>query len=153
MKYLIIALIAISSAYPLWGQHCGSCDDSNKVTLASNTNPASQVLKEGRKHSINNDYYLVYSWQKKPKIGMAVLMVDIFRSKDNKRSDDFKVTANAYMPSMRGSHDTGDRQMKLNKNKRHLIDVNFMMLGDWEIELKVAKNSRELFKGLVQTKI
>jgi len=153
MRYLILTLIALCSAFPLLGQHCGNCDDSNKATMINKTNVSAQVLKEGKKQSINSDYYLVYSWQKKPKIGMAVLMVDVFRSKDNKRSDDFKITANAYMPSMRGSHDTGDRPMKLNKNKRHLIDVNFMMLGDWEIELKVAKNSRELFSGLVQTKI
>lgn len=153
MKHLTFALLALVIAIPLLGQHCGNCENSNHATQISKKTIASQVLKEDKKHSINNDYYLVYSWQKKPKIGMAVLIVDVYRSKDNKRSDDFSVTANAYMPSMRGAHDTGDRALKLNKNKRYLTDVNFMMLGDWEIELKIAKNSRELFSGLIQTKI
>jgi len=153
MKHLIFVLLAVVIAFPLLGQHCGNCENQNKATNLSKHATSAPVLKEGKKLSINNDYYLVYSWQKKPRIGMAVLIVDVYRSKDNKRSDDFSVTANAYMPSMRGAHDTGDRSLKLNKNKRYLTDVNFMMLGDWEIELKIAKNSRELFSGLIQTKI
>lgn len=153
MNKIIIAIISIVIALPLFSQHCGSCENSAKHASIQKQESKSIVLKEGKKQDIGNDYYLMYSWQKKPKIGMAVLYVDVFRKKDNKRSDDFSVTANAYMPSMKGSHDTGDRPMKISKNKRHVIDVNFMMLGDWEIEVKVAKNSKTLFSGLVQTKI
>ncbi len=153
MKRFYIALIVLFLGLPLFSQHCGNCEASNTKTNVSKKDKPALVLRAEKRHDINSEYYLVYSWQKKPKIGMAVLFVDIYRKKDSKRSDDFTVTANAYMPSMRGSHDTGDRVMKLNKKKSHVIDVNFMMLGDWEIELKVSKNSKHMFTGLIQTKI
>ena len=153
MKRFYIALIVLFLGLPLFSQHCGNCEASNTKTNVSKKDKPALVLRAKKRHDINSEYYLVYSWQKKPKIGMAVLFVDIYRKKDSKRSDDFTVTANAYMPSMRGSHDTGDRVMKLNKKKSHVIDVNFMMLGDWEIEIKVNSGNSPLGKAYIRLNI
>jgi hypothetical protein len=66
---------------------------------------------------------------------------------------DLSITADAYMPSMRGAHDTGDKPLKLNKNDKYVIDVNFMMAGEWGIDLKFAKNGKVFAVGLVKAKI
>lgn len=153
MKRIYIVLIVLILGLPLYSQHCGNCEAGNIQAAVTKKEKIAVVLKENKRQDINSDYYLMYSWQKKPKMGMAVLFVDVFRKKDNKRADDVTVTTNAFMPSMRGSHDSGERLMKLNKKKSHVIDVNFMMPGEWEIEVNISKNSKQLFTGLVQAKI
>jgi hypothetical protein len=111
-----------------------------------------EVQKEKKNHWINADYYMTYEWDKKPRIGHHVLIVKLY-SKDKKQVNDLSITADAYMPSMKGSHDTGDVLMKQNNKKHYLMPVHFMMLGKWELELKFSKDKKELTRAYVMLEI
>ncbi len=153
MKGIYITIIALILVLPLMGQHCGSCQVADNNASAPKTSSAPQKLLTANKAVwISNDYYVKYSWQKKPKIGTDLLFVEVY-GKDKKKVKDLSITADAYMPSMRGAHDTGDKPMKLNKNMKYVIDVNFMMAGEWGIDLKFAKNGKVFATGLVKAKI
>jgi hypothetical protein len=153
MKGIYIALIALILVLPLFGQHCGSCQVAdNSKTSGTITLPTPKLLTANKAEWISNDYYVKYTWQKKPKIGTDLLFVEVY-GKDKKKVKDLSITADAYMPSMRGAHDTGDKPLKLNKNDKYVIDVNFMMAGEWGIDLKFAKNGKVFAVGLVKAKI
>ena len=79
-------------------------------------------------------------------------MVNVY-NKNKKQVNDLIVTADAYMPSMKGSHDTGDKKMQLNKKNQYAIPVYFMMLGDWEIELKFNKANKQIGNAFVKLDI
>ncbi len=153
MKGIYLAIIALILVLPLMGQHCGSCQVAENSSSPAKTSAAPQKqLTANKAVWISNDYYVKYSWQKKPKIGTDLLFVEVY-GKDKKKVKDLSITADAYMPSMRGAHDTGDKPMKLNKNMKYVIDVNFMMAGEWGIDLKFAKNGKVFATALVKAKI
>ncbi len=153
MKPIYIILIVILLAFPLFSEHCGSCG-ANPTTQASGQTQQvnKKVMSENKIVWLNNDYYAKYTWEKKPKIGTVLLFVEVY-NKNKQLTKDISIQANAYMPSMRGAHDTGFKAMKLNKKNRHVIDVNFMMRGDWELELKFLKGNKAISNTLVRAKI
>ena len=151
-KYLILTVLIGSMILPLLSQHCGSCSSGSSTKLTamteSNNRTGRVISAPKRNHKINDSYYITYEWNKNPKIGTYILMVNVFDS-NKKRVTDLELTADAYMPSMKGSHDTGDKPMRLNKKNQYAIPVYFMMLGDWEIEVKLAKNGKQIGNAFV----
>ena len=144
----VLAVININAAAP-----CLSCvgdrdhqvlDDKGFERLDSHN-----VSRARRAHTLNDNYHITYQWDSRPRIGHHVLIVKLF-NKDRQQVQDLDITADAYMPSMKGAHDTGDVPMKLNNNGDYLIPVHFMMLGDWEIELKFSSEGEELTRAYVQ---
>ena len=55
----------------------------------------------GKKVAIGNDSYIIYGFDKKPKLGTVIMKVEVF-TKDGKKDTSLDVTADAGMPSMRG---------------------------------------------------
>jgi hypothetical protein len=100
----------------------------------------------GKKVPIGSEGYLVYGFDKKPKMGIAILRISIF-TPDGKRNTSLEVLADSGMPSMRGAHETGDQPCKLSKKGDYLIPVNIVMPGDWEVRLTVKKNGQVVFRG------
>ncbi len=100
----------------------------------------------GKKVPIGGGYYLVYGFDKTPKLGMAIMKVEIF-DKDGKKDTSFEVKGDADMPSMRGAHATGDQPFKLSKKGDYLLPVNIVMPGDWEIKITVLKDGKVVTKG------
>ena len=117
------------------------------VSCKSKTSDGS--LPEKEKITINNDYSFVYEFNMKPKIGMVILKVQV-KDKNDKPATFFKITGDAYMPSMKGSHDTGDVEFKLNKKGDYLLPVNVVMPGDWEIHLKFLDKNKKVFEGRIK---
>ncbi|HPS39201.1 MAG TPA: FixH family protein [Candidatus Cloacimonadota bacterium] len=153
MKKIILITLASVLLLPIVAEHCGSCPSGiNAATVNTGNNSQSIVLAPGKTTWIDNNHYVVYSWDKSPKIGNRILLVKVF-NKNKQIVNSLNVTANAYMPSMRGAHDTGHKAMKLNKKNQYAIPVNFMMLGKWEIELKFAKSGKSLGTALVRATI
>lgn len=154
MKKLIIITLATMFLLPILAQHCGSCPSGMEAKTTTVAKPdANQVIPAAKKtHWIDKEHYVTYEWNKSPKIGSFILLVNVFDKSKNRLSN-LNVTANAYMPSMKGSHDTGDKPMKLNKKSQYAIPVYFMMLGDWEIELKFNKSNRQIGSAYVQLDI
>jgi len=104
------------------------------------------MLAPGKKVKIGNDYYFIYSFDKKPKMGTVIMKVEIYTS-EGKKNTSFEVKGDASMPSMRGAHDTGDIPFKLSQKRDYLLPINIVMPGDWEIRLTFVKDRKVIFRG------
>ena len=115
------------------------------------TSPAAQVVyqpipKPGEKVTIDADYYFIYGFDKAPKIGVAIMRVEVF-TRDGKRDTSFIVKGDADMPSMRGAHGTGDKEFSLSAKGVYLLPVRLVMPGDWEIRFTFVKAGKAVFRG------
>ena len=100
----------------------------------------------GAKVQIGSGYYLVYGFDKKPKLGTVIMKVDIFKG-DGGKDTSFQVKGDSGMPSMRGAHETGDRAFQLSRKGSYLLPVDIVMPGDWEIRLTILRDGKVFFRG------
>ena len=100
----------------------------------------------GKKVPIGNGHYLIFGFDKKPKLGTVIMKVEIF-TKEGKRDTSFEGKADVGMPSMKGAHDTGDRPFTLSKKGDYLLPINIVMPGDWEIRLTLLREGGVVFRG------
>jgi hypothetical protein len=103
----------------------------------------------GKKVPIGNDQYIIYGFDKKPKLGTVIMKVEIF-TKEGKKDTSFEVRADSGMPSMRGAHETGDQPFKLSQKGDYLLPINIVMPGDWEIRMTLLKDGKVIFRGSYQ---
>jgi hypothetical protein len=103
----------------------------------------------GKKCPINDEYYFKYEFNEKPKMGMSILKIQVFDKKNNQVVP-FKATGRSDMPSMRGAHDSGDVEFKMNRRNDYLLPVNVVMPGDWEIRLIFRLNDQAVFHGSIR---
>ena len=102
--------------------------------------------KPGEKVTIDTDHYFTYGFDKQPKLGAAIMKVEIF-TRDGKRDTSFVVKGNADMPSMRGAHASGDTDFSLSKKGVYLLPVQLAMPGDWEIRFTFVKAGKTVYRG------
>ena len=93
-----------------------------------------ELPRPGKKCPLDEDFYFIYEFTTKPRMGMAILRVQIFDQSGN-QSAPFKILGRYDMPSMAGAHDSGDQELKLNKKNDYLLPVNIVMPGEWEVKL------------------
>jgi hypothetical protein len=142
---LIVLFTAASAA----AQPAGSCCNSPGL---SPSGPKAQepefkdLPKAGKKCWIGEVYYFIYEFDKTPKMGMAILKLQLF-DKDGKQVTDLDITGQSGMPSMKGAHDSGEVAFKLNKKGDYLLPVNVVMPGDWEVLLTFSRTKIVLFRG------
>jgi hypothetical protein len=106
-----------------------------------------QVLKKaGEKITLDADHYFVFGFDKTPKIGVAIMKVEVF-TRDGKRDTSFTVKGDADMPSMRGAHTMGDKDFSLSAKGVYLLPVRLVMPGDWEVRMTFFKAGRVVFRG------
>jgi len=103
----------------------------------------------GKKVPVGSDHYLIYGFDKKPKMGRVIMKVEVF-TKDGNKDTSFEAKGDAGMPSMRGAHDTGDRSFQVSKNGDYLLPINIVMPGDWDIRLTLLKEGKVVFRGSYQ---
>jgi hypothetical protein len=106
----------------------------------------SPMPEPGKKVPMGNRYYLIYGFDKRPKLGTVIMKVEVFTAQD-KKDTSFEIKADAGMPSMKGAHETGDRPFTLSKKGDYLLPINVVMPGGWEIRLSVMKDGKVLFRG------
>jgi hypothetical protein len=102
--------------------------------------------KPGAKVTMDSDHYYTYGFDKQPKLGAAVMRVEIF-NRDGKRDTSFVVKGSADMPSMRGAHSSGETVFSLSTKGVYLLPVQLVMPGDWEIRFTFLKNGKTLHRG------
>jgi len=102
--------------------------------------------KPGEKIAVDASHYFTYGFDKQPKIGMAIMRVEVF-TLDGKRDTSFVVKGDADMPSMRGAHSTGDKDFSLSAKGVYLLPVRIVMPGDWEIRFTFVRNGKVVFRG------
>jgi hypothetical protein len=103
----------------------------------------------GKKVPLPGGYYATYGFDKKPKLGMLIVKVEIF-SQDGKKDTSFELKGDSGMPSMKGHHDTGEQLFQLSKKGDYLLPVNIVMPGDWEIRLTFLKGGKVQYRGSYQ---
>lgn len=152
MKYILLLSLVIAWMMPLHAANCCPSGTATAIGSPTSSQPSAVLTRAGRKYQINQNLFIKFNWNQRPRIGNRILSVELLDSNNNKLTN-LNVTANAYMPSMRGAHDTGDRPMQLNRNQRYSIPVHFMMLGDWEIEIKIRRGNALLGNAVVRLDI
>jgi hypothetical protein len=104
------------------------------------------IPEPGKKVPVGSGHYLIYGFDKKPKLGTVIMKVEIFTS-DGRKDTSLEVKADAGMPSMRGAHETGDRAFRLSRKGDYLLPISIVMPGDWEIRFTVLKDGKVIFSG------
>jgi hypothetical protein len=153
LSTLFVVIISIL-CLPFYGesQHGQKPKQNVGGLTASQTEQAAvypSMPAPGKKIPIGADHYLIYGFDKKPKLGTVIVKVEIF-TKEGKKDTSFQVKADAGMPSMKGAHETGDQPFKLSKKGDYLLPVDIVMPGDWEIRLTLLKEGKVIFRGSYQ---
>lgn len=157
MKKLSLILLIISIMLPIaiWSQ-CGSCAAQSSCASGSMGNDGSANAKAlagyNKINWISASHYFTYSFDKKPKIGTAILKVKVY-NKNKKINNVYEVFSVADMPSMKGAHASGDVKLKANKKGELLVPINFVMPGVWQVDLKFMKDGKQAYLGAFQVKI
>ena len=127
--------------------HKGTPGGGGSAAFAAEATPNFPSMPgPGKKVPIGSDLYLIYGFDKKPKLGTVIMKVEIF-SKDGKKDTSFEVKADAGMPSMKGAHETGDQPFQLSKKGDYLLPIDVVMPGGWEIRLTLSKAGKVIFRG------
>jgi len=152
LKSLAAALaLGVLLAAAAAAQPTGSCCNSPGLTPSG---PKAQepefkdLPKAGKKCWIGEVNYFIYEFDKTPKMGPAILKVQLF-DKDGKQVSDLEITGRSDMPSMKGAHDSGEVAFKLNKKGDYLLPVNIVMPGGWEVLLTFSRNKVVVFRGRI----
>jgi hypothetical protein len=106
------------------------------------------IPKAGKKFEIDADTTIIYEFNEKPKMGTAFLKIQVFNKKGDKVTP-FVIVGRTDMPSMRGAHDSGDVEFKLNRKNDYLLPVNVVMPGDWEVRVTFLKDGKPVFYGSI----
>jgi len=106
----------------------------------------------GKKCWIRGTLYFTYKFDKTPKLGTAILKIQLF-DKTGARVTTLNISGASDMPSMRGAHDSGEVPFKLNKKGDYLLPVNVVMPGEWEVKLVFLKGKEPVYRGRVAFKV
>ena len=153
--FFILFPMAISLTFFPLAAESQQGQESKQTTVGLSTSGAEHTPTfpsmpgPGKKVPIGSDYYLIYGFDKKPKLGTVIIKVEIF-TKEGKKDTSLEVKADAGMPSMKGAHETGDRSFKLSKKGDYLLPIDIVMPGDWEIRLTLLKEGKVFFRGSYQ---
>ncbi len=143
----LLWIVLISSASLLYaaGNQSAVKDPPRKQSIGQPPECA-PMLAPGKKVRISDDYYLIYGFDHDPKIGIAILKVQVY-TKTGEKTSSLKVFADSGMPSMRGAHDTGDRPMQLSRKHDYLLPIDIVMPGEWEVRIKIKRAGKLIFQG------
>lgn len=120
--------------------------------LAALSRPQEPVVKKlvaGERFEVREGIYGICEFNRKPQIGMSVLKIKLF-DKNDKRISPLAISGDCGMPSMPGSHDTGEVAFKLNKAQNYLLPVNVVMPGEWEVKLTFRDGERTVLLAAIR---
>jgi hypothetical protein len=100
----------------------------------------------GEKVPLPEGRYLIYGFAAKPKLGTAIMKVQVFTG-DGQKDTSLELTADAGMPSMRGAHETGDRPFQRSRKGDYLLPIPIVMPGGWEVRFTARRDGRVIFRG------
>jgi hypothetical protein len=148
LPFLIAAAAVILTALACWGVMPASAGGtgSNAAPGQSENMEYKELPGPGKNCRIDDDYYFIYEFTDKPRIGTAILRVRVF-DPSGTQSAAFSVLGRYEMPSMAGAHDSGDQEFKLNKKNDYLLPVNIVMPGEWEVKLDFRRRDSTVFRG------
>lgn len=139
--WLTALLLALLIFAPLPG-HAAESGASGKAP------PTNSVLLQsaGKKIVIDENYYFVYEFDKKPALGSLVLKIQLF-SNNGERSTALSLKGSSDMPSMRGAHYMGDQPFRVSKRGDYLLPIDVVMPGDWEVQVIILSGEKVIYRG------
>ncbi len=139
VRFLLCGLVAfcLVAAAPLFA---GAADSSAEKAVYQ------PLAKPGEKITLDTDHYFTYGFTKPPKMGTAIMRVEIFKQ-DGSHETSFVVKGDADMPSMRGAHSSGEKNFTLSAKGEYLLPINLVMPGDWEVRLTFEKGGKTVYRG------
>ena len=114
--------------------------------------PSTALPAAGKKCVINDDFYFVYRFDKRPQLGTIIIKIELYNKQGN-RDRSFKITGQSGMPSMGSAHNSGTVAFQLNKKGDYLLPVNVVMPGEWEVKLVFVKEDKTIFSGRILFKV
>jgi len=106
------------------------------------------VYKQGEKNWVDTAHYFTYEFNQRPKIGYDIVIVKMF-DKDGARVTDYAIVAVSGMPSMPSMGSTPETPFKLNKKGDYLFPVDAVMLGAWQVSMKIVKDKKIVSSGVI----
>ncbi len=119
------------------------------IPATSNSQNFEPLAGPGKKSWIGREFYVVYSFDKKPQMGIVILKLELY-DKDNKKNSSFTITGNLDMPSMKGAHTSGDHPFVLNRKGDYLLPLDLVMPGEWEVQLVFTRDTNVIYRGSIR---
>jgi hypothetical protein len=145
-----LALILLTTVFFLPSLSSGAMHKGGHMAagtaFAAQTPDYPPMPAPGKKVPLGSGYYMIYGFDKKPRLGTAIMKVEVF-TEDGKKDTSLEVRADADMPSMRGAHAAGEKPFQISKKGDYLLPVRIVMPGDWEIKFTVIKDGKVIFRG------
>jgi hypothetical protein len=150
-KALTSLMLAVAVCVPAFGLTALAADAAKQTGGSGDARAAEdkdfpKLVKPGDKVVLDADYYFIYGFNKPPKMGTAIMKVEIF-TREGKKDTSFVVKGDLDMPSMRGAHSTGEKEFELSKNGAYLLPSHLVMPGGWEFKFRFEKNGKTVFRG------
>lgn len=153
---LIVFFAGIYTVFFIWG--CGKDAQTGSLPAqdrhqghrsAPGRNPGGNggdvFAGEGEKILLPGGGWLVYAFNQRPKIGTLIVKIRVFKQ-DGSSDATVRLTGDAGMPSMAGSHDTGPIEFRKNRGGEHLLPVQVVMAGEWAVKVRVQGSDGRLIK-------
>ena len=136
---------------PAFGTTSRTADAATQPGVAGDAGAAEdkdfgKLAQPGKKVPLDADHYFIYGFSKPPKMGKAIMKVEIF-TQAGKPDTSFVVKGELDMPSMRGAHSTGAKKFNLSKHGAYLLPSDIVMPGDWEFRFTFEKDGSTVFRG------
>jgi hypothetical protein len=65
------------------------------------------------------------------------------------RLTDYSIIATYFMPSMPSMGITQETPFKLNKKEDYLFPIDVVMLGTWQVNMKIVKDKQVIASGII----
>ncbi|MDP2915663.1 MAG: hypothetical protein Q8O91_09450 [Candidatus Aminicenantes bacterium] len=132
---------AVTAGYVATGARLQAASGSQEIVYKP-------MPKTGKKYELGDGNYVVYDFSEKPKMGTVILKIQVFNKKGEQITPSL-IKGRSDMPSMRGAHDSGDVEFKLNRRNDYLMPVNIVMPGDWEVRVTFFKDGKPVYYGSI----
>lgn len=140
-------LVLVFSLQPIPSQGGVSTGGHPPAASRAEQSPVYTAMSSpGTKVLVGTDHYIIYGFDKKPKLGIIIMKIEVF-TKDGKKDTSFEILGDSGMPSMKGAHETGEQPFRLSNKGAYLLPVNIVMPGDWEVRITIKKDGKVLFRG------
>lgn len=135
---IVITLSIVCPQYALSAVRTTKIQDLKPVILSHT----------GKKVSLPNGMYFLYTFSTKPALGSTILKITIFSSQ-GKKINNLEIVGKYGMPLMAGAHDSGDVLFQVNKKGDYLLPIDIVMPGEWEVSIDIKQKTTILFKGKI----
>ena len=114
--------------------------------------PVAVLAGPGERCPLPGGYHLTYGFASHPQLGTVVLKVRVFDG-EGRQVAPFSLQGRYDMPEMKGAHDSGEQEFKLNRKGDYLLPVSIVMPGAWQLTITVRKGKKATYRGALHFKV